>query len=77
MHTITLTIEDAKWEDFKKHFLLTHPPQLVGFPHNMTDDDWITYRIFLFARGAYEKGINQVYAEQNKPVLDKDIIQIT
>lgn len=72
---MTLSIENAKWPDFKKYFLMTYPNQTKNAANALSDDEWVFYRIFLFARGAYEKGFNQEFAEQNIPPIDKDIIK--
>ena len=74
---MTLSVEDPKWPDFKKHFLITHPNQTTDATTVLSDDEWVFYRIFLFARGAYEKGFNQEFAKQNIPPVAKDIIKQT
>lgn len=73
---ITLSIDDAKWPDFKKYFLITHPNQTTGSPSPLSDDEWIFHRILLFARGSYEKGLAFDFAKQNPPPIDNEIINL-
>lgn len=73
-HIISLTVEDSKWEEFKNHFLITHPNQTLEGDNPLSDEDWIKYKIFLFTRGAYEKGFSQLFAEQNPPPYNGAII---
>lgn len=74
MASIELEIDDADWPVFKKYFLMVHPNQTLDKGIPLNDDDWIRYRILLFARGAYEKGLTQEYEKINGPVFDKTII---
>lgn len=76
MSAITLTVPGNKWETFKKYFLMTHPNQTLESDHVLSDDDWIGYRVFLFARGSYQKGLMQEYGTSNGPDFDEDIISL-
>lgn len=76
MAAITLTIPGNKWDTFKRCFLLTHPNQTLNSDNVLSDDDWVRYRILLFARGAYQKGLAREYEESNGPEFDKDIITL-
>jgi hypothetical protein len=72
MPNITLNISVAKYPTFKRWFLLTHPNQTLDSGKPLTDDQWINYRILLFARGAAYRG--QDIEEKQEPVRDPDII---
>ena len=76
MPTITLSIPDDKWPEFKKHFLITHPNQTLDLPEPLSDKEWIFHRILLFARGAYEKGVRELFDATAEPPIDKEIITI-
>lgn len=74
MEVVKLEVEDEKWPDFKRHFLRIHPNQTIDSAGPLSDDDWIRYRIFLFARGVYEKGYTAEYYELNGPIFDTNMI---
>lgn len=76
MPAITLTVPGNKWNDFVKHFCLTHANQTLESDTVLSNEDWVKLRVLLFARGAYEKGVNQVFSDQEKPPIDKDIITL-
>ncbi|MHC4643804.1 MAG: hypothetical protein ACYS32_19345 [Planctomycetota bacterium] len=69
MPSVTLNIPTAKYTEYKKYFLLTHPNQT----DDLTDDQWIKHRILLFAKGAYQKA-KRVEWEEGGPIVDDDII---
>jgi len=75
-HEITLEIEDSKWFTFKLHFLQTHPNQTKDLTETLTDEQWIAYKILLFALGAYIKGLTEEFQILNKPQIDNKIITI-
>lgn len=77
MATIEFEVDDAKWNDFKKYFLIIHPNQTLDTDNPLSNDDWIRYRILLFARGSYEKGLTQEFEKLNGPVFDTGIITLT
>lgn len=74
MPDITIHIPDNKWVEFSTHFLLTHPNQTLDTPTPLSDTNWIKRRVLLFARGAYEKGVRQVWDQQAQPPIDPDVI---
>lgn len=41
MKTVTLSIEDLQWPDFKKYYLLKRPVPLEAEVPIMSDSDWI------------------------------------
>lgn len=77
MPNMTLKIDTQDWQEYKDHFLLIHPNQTKDSFSVLSDDDWVFYRIFLFARGSYEKGIRQVFDQQALPPINPAIISIT
>lgn len=77
MAVIALTVPGNKWPDFVKYFVMVHPNQTLDSTSPLSDNDWVRYRILLFARGAYEKGFTQEYEDLNGPVFDADIITLT
>lgn len=76
MAAITLTIPDNKWDTFVRYFLMIHPNQTLDSDKPLKDDEWIRYRVLLFARGAYQKGIRQEHEAHNRPVFDVNIITL-
>ena len=75
-HKITLLIEDANWPEFKKFFLAAWPNQTIGTPQQISDDEWIAYRVLLFTRGSYEKGFIEDFNTQNQPNPNKLIVTL-
>lgn len=76
MAVIALTVPGNKWADFVKYFMMVHPNQTLDSDNPLSDDDWVRYRILLFARGSYEKGFAQEFEELNGPVFDTNIITL-
>jgi hypothetical protein len=75
MPQIIFNIPDEKLEDYKKYFLMVYPNQTLDSDNPLTDNQWIKHRIFLFAIGAYKRGKQQEFENQNGPIFDEDIIQ--
>ena len=74
MASIVLTVQGAKWETFKKYFLIAHPNQTHQMDVPMSDDDWIKHRIRLFAQNSYLRGLKNEYDELHGPVIDPNIV---
>lgn len=74
MASIELEIDNENWDTFKFHFLLIHPNQTLDWDTPLSDDAWITHRVMLFARGAYEKGVRQVFEQTSQAPTVPDII---
>lgn len=76
MPSVTFTIPNDKYEDYKKYFLIAYPNQTnePDDPVHMNDDQWIKHRIFLFAKNAYKRGKREEYESENEPTYDEDII---
>ena len=86
MPSMTISMPAMKYAEFKRLFLITYPNNTAeidpanmkwGFTPPLNDDQRIKYRTMLFLWGAYTKAKDQEYDEQNRPVLDEDIISGT
>ena len=75
MVSITLTIDDAKYSDFKLAFLRTKPVPLdeEGVPSH-TENQWIKKVIKDFMFKYYSDGKKILSIEANNPNVDQDII---
>jgi hypothetical protein len=73
---ITFKIPAAKWPTYKKYFLIAYPNQTLNEGEaNLTDNQWVKYRIKLFAKNAYRRGKRIEWEEQNKPIYDPNVIE--
>jgi len=74
MPQFTLSVSETNWPEYKKYFLMAYPNQTLDSDNPLTDDQWIRHRIFLFAKGAYQKGKRQEFDAQNEPDFVDDIV---
>ena len=78
VHVMTITILESDWVEFKAGFLKTNPlpkrPPAEGGESVpvMPEDDWVEFRISLWANGQVLRGLKQIAEEQTPPETNKD-----
>jgi len=75
MPSITLTISTEKYQDFKDGFLKINPVPIDdnGNPE-MTENNWIVFRIKEIIKKDYERGKTLLAREAADPTIDENII---
>lgn len=72
MATITLTVPNAKFTEFKAGFLRKNP---VPDDWTGTQNEWVEERIKRMVRMDYVEGKHLLASDASVPVVDGDIVQ--
>lgn len=74
MVSLSYTIQDAKYSDFKLGFLKSRPVPKLNNVAIMTDDEWIQEQIKTFCLNHYINGKRMRAVETATPTVDRNII---